>query len=103
VGTVDAEAIVLPVKGIREHLVLGTNRIRPGYSIHFKIPYALERGLFYLENKMIKDSKSKVHGFERFATSLTESDEIELQEIGEELFYFVAEWKKELGIVDEEE
>lgn len=52
---------------------------------------------------MINKDDSKVHKIEIFANSLTESDEIEFQEIGEEIHYYVEEWKKEIGIGNDEE
>ncbi len=40
---------------------------------------------------------SKVKNFERFTQGFLDSDDCDLQEIGEELEYFVRQWKQEIG------
>lgn len=43
---------------------------------------------------------SKVINLESFAQNLIDSNDAEQEEIGEELMYFVSEWKKEIGYKD---
>lgn len=51
-------------------------------------------------NVIAEVKMSKVKSLESFAQSLIKSSDVNIEEIGEELLYFVNEWKKEIGYQD---